>query len=438
MNHVISRRLLPAALACAVVGAAAYHFLTRSDPGAGVAPLLHGAPVTASPVVRGAYLARAADCVACHTTPGGKPFAGGLAFKLPFGTLYSSNITADPGTGIGNWTDDDFVRALHDGVRHDGQRLYPAFPYTSYSLLSRDDVLAIKAYLFSLPAVAQPTPAPALQFPFNQRWAMGFWNAAFFRSARFAPDTARSAQWNTGAYLAIGLAHCAECHTPRNLGFALEHRNELAGAPVNGWRAPNITSDPVHGIGGWTDAALYQYLRFGHADGHGSAGGPMGEAVENSLQYLHPQDTAALIAYLRSVPPRTGEHPVAVDAQPASLRTSGAYTPSTATPDDLQPGLKLFEGSCASCHHWNGEGAQTRYAALAGARTVSDASGQNVMQMILRGGKMRAGNEEAYMPAFGAAFTDAEIAQLSNYVLFQFGGKRGTVTPQMVAAQRSN
>ncbi|MET0321243.1 MAG: cytochrome c [Duganella sp.] len=433
--------LASAAVVLAIAGLAGfggYQFLNRSDPAPGTAPVLHGAPVDAAPVVRGAYLARAADCVACHTAPGGKPFAGGLAFQLPFGTLYSSNITADRATGIGNWTDDDFVRALHDGVRHDGQRLYPAFPYTSYSLLSRDDVLAIKAYLFSLTPVAQATPQPDLVFPFNQRWAMGFWNAVFFNSARFAPAPDKSAQWNRGAYLAIGLAHCAECHTPRNIGFALEHGNELAGAPIEGWHAPNITSDPQYGIGKWTDEALYQYLRFGHASGHGSAGGPMAEAVENSLQYLHPEDTAALIAYLRSVPPRKGDQPVTIDPAPASMRASTAYAPALNTPDAVQPGLKLFEGSCASCHQWNGQGAQTRYAALAGARSVNDASGQNVLQMILHGGKMRIGADEALMPSFGAAFTDAEIAQLSNYVLYQFGGKQGKVTAEMVARQRKN
>ncbi len=433
----MKRILIPVAL-CAIAGVAAYHYLTRSDPSAGTAPVLHGAPATAAQVVRGEYLARAADCVACHTTPGGKPFAGGLAFKLPFGTLYSSNITPDGKTGLGNWSDDDFVRALHDGIRHDGQRLYPAFPYTSYSLLSRDDVLAIKAYLFSLPPVEQTTREPDLSFPFNQRWAMGFWNAAFFKSERFKPEPNRSAEWNSGAYLAIGLAHCAECHTPRNIGFALEHRNELAGAEVNGWRAPNITADPAHGIGRWTDAELYQYLRFGHAAGHGSAGGPMAEAVENSLQYLDRQDALALIAYLRSVPARQGEHPVEVNARPASMQSSSAYSPSANTPEDLRVGLQLFEGSCASCHQWNGNGAQTRYAALTGARSVNDPTGQNVMQIILHGGKMRIGTEEAFMPSFGAALTDGEIAQLSNYVLYQFGGKQGKVTAAMVAGQRKH
>ncbi len=431
------KRILISLVVLLLAGAGAYHYLTRSDPSPGTAPVLQGVATAGSLIARGAYLARAADCVACHTTAGGKAFAGGLAFKLPFGTLYSSNITSDPKTGIGNWSDDDFVRALHDGIRHDGQRLYPAFPYTSYSLLSRDDVLAIKAYLFSLPAVEQATPLPALSFPFNQRWAMGLWNAAFFKSERFVPEAAKSAQWNQGAYLANALAHCAECHTPRNIGFALDHRNALAGAVVNGWQAPNITADALYGIGKWSDEELYQYLRFGHAAGHGSAGGPMGEAVENSLQYLAPQDTRALISYLRSVPARAGHNPVAINPQPDSVAKSGAYAPAPTTPAGLQPGLRLFEASCASCHQWNGGGAQTGNAALLGARAVNDVSGRNVVQTILHGANMRIGSGEVLMPSF-ASFTDDEIAQLSNYVIFQFGGKPGKVTPETVAAQRKN
>jgi mono/diheme cytochrome c family protein len=437
MKFTKKSRLLLIPICVAALGVAAYVWLTRPDPSPGTAPMLHGALATAPQIVRGEYLARAADCVACHTVAGGKPFAGGLPFKLPFGTLYSSNITADKKTGIGNWSDDDFVRALHEGVRHDGQRLYPAFPYTSYSLLSRDDVLAIKAYLFSLPTVEQATPEPGLSFPFNQRWAMGFWNAAFFRSERFKPSTDKSAEWNRGAYMAIGLAHCAECHTPRNIGFALEHRNELAGAIINGWQAPNITSDPEHGIGKWTDADLYQYLRFGHAAGHGPASGPMGEAVDNSLQYLDPQDTKDLITYLRSIPARKGDNPVTVNPKPDTVASSTAYTPAANTPADLQNGLRLFEGSCASCHQWNGQGPQTPYAALVGARSVNDPGGRNVTQMILHGGKMRIGTEDVFMPAF-STLTDAEIAQLSNYVIFQFGGKQGKVTAEAVAAQRKD
>ncbi|MVW59027.1 c-type cytochrome [Massilia sp. NEAU-DD11] len=412
---------------CLAVGIGAYSYLTRSDPAAGTAPAVHGAPPTASRIARGEYLARAADCVACHTAPGGKPFAGGLAFKLPFGTLYSSNITADRATGIGDWSDDDFVRALHDGIRRDGKRLYPAFPYTSYSMLSREDVLAIKAYLFSLSTTRQQTPQPELAFPFNQRWAMGFWNAVFFKSARFAVAPDKSTAWNTGAYIALALAHCAECHTPRNIGFALDHGNELGGTIVEGCRAPNITADPVHGIGRWTDEALYQYLRHGHAPGHGSAGGPMGEAVENSLQYLDPEDTRALITYLRSVPARAGEDPVDVNPKPGRM---------AAAPAELEQGLRLFEGSCASCHQWNGQGTQSRYAALLGARSVNDPSGRNIMQTLLHGTHMRVAGQDVFMPSFAGGLSDAEIAQVSNYVIYQFGGKQGKVTPEMVAQQR--
>ncbi|MGV7210182.1 c-type cytochrome [Oxalobacteraceae bacterium A2-2] len=434
----MKRIFVLAPLCLAIAGAAAYTYLTRSDPAPGVSPALAGAPASASQIERGAYLAKAADCVACHTVAGGKPYAGGLAFKLPFGTLYSSNITADKETGIGNYSDDDFVRALHDGIRRDGKRLYPAFPYTSYSQLSRDDALAIKAYLFSLPTVKQQARQPELGFPFNQRWAMGFWNAAFFKAERFQPTPGKPAEWNRGAYLAVALAHCAECHTPRNIGFALNHSKELSGAVVNGWQAPNITSDPVHGIGKWTDAELALYLRTGHASGHGSAAGPMGEAVENSLQYLAPQDVQALITYLRSVAPRAGDEAAAINARPDSMAGSGPYTPSPATPSHLAGGLRLFEASCASCHQWNGQGAQSSHASLAGARSVNDPAGRNVVQIILHGAKMRIGGKEVAMPSFKAAFTDDEIAQLSNYVIFQFGGKQGKVTADAVAQQRKN
>jgi mono/diheme cytochrome c family protein len=275
-------------------------------------------------------------------------------------------------------------------------------------------------------------------FPFNQRWAMGFWNAVFFKAGRFQPAPEKSAEWNSGAYLAIALAHCAECHTPRNIGFALDHRNELSGAVVNGWRAPNITSDPVHGIGEWTDADLYRYLRSGHAAGRGSAAGPMGEAVENSLQYLSRKDIQALMTYLRTVPPRAGDNPTEINAKPNSIASSGPYSPSKSTPANLKDGLRLFEGSCAGCHQWNGNGAQTAYASLLGARSVNDTSGRNVTQIILQGVNMRIDGKEVFMPPFRATFSDTEIAQLSNYVIFQFGGKGGKVTADTVAAQRKN
>jgi len=432
------KRLFKLLVAVFVVGAALYFFLNRTDKSEGEAPVLAGAPADAALLVRGEYLAKAADCIACHTVPGkGEPFAGGLPFVLPFGTIYSSNITADPATGIGNWSDEQFVRAMHDGVRADGKRLYPAFPYTAYTALSRKDVLAIKAYLFSLPQVKQPNREPDLGFPFNQRWAMGLWNAAFFKSRRFEADPSQPPAWNQGKYLATALGHCAECHTPRNFAFALETSNNLAGETVQGWRAYNITSDAKNGIGGWSDAEIAAYLTTGHADGRGSASGPMGEAVEHSLQYLKAEDTAALVSYLRTVPAKAGKEPIEIDAKAPWAVASSAAAPAANTAEGHEQGLRLFAAACASCHQWNGQGQQTSYASLLGTRGVNDPGGANVTQMILRGVKMRVHDNEVYMPAFDKAYTDTEVAALANYVIAQFGNKQGTVTPEFVAKQRA-
>ena len=431
------KRFLLLVVIVLVIGAVAYFALNRTDPAAGTAPLIVGAPANADPVARGEYLARAADCIACHTVPEtGKPFAGGLPFKLPFGTIYSSNITADVETGIGGWSDDDFVKAVREGVRKDGKHLYPAFPYTAYTQLSRADVLAIKAYLFTLPKVRQPERPNDLGFPFNQRWAMGFWNAVFFRSQRFENDPSRSPQWNAGAYLAGPLGHCAECHTPRNLGFGLKHGEALAGAELQGWRAWNITSNETHGIGKWSDEALTQYLRTGHTDGHASAMGPMGEAVAHSLQFLKPEDTAALVVWLRTVPAREGSDPIVVDPTPKVMVASNAAAPGADVASADSEGQRLFEGACASCHQWNGAGQQTPYAGLAGTRGVNDPKGANVTQAILHGVTMRVGDTDVYMPAFGHGYSDPEVAALANFVIGHFGGKQGEVTAEDVAKRR--
>lgn len=426
-----------------VIGAVAYVGLNRTDAAAGAAPPLAGAPATAEVLARGEYLTKAADCAACHTVAesgrpeAARPFAGGVAFKLPFGTIYSTNITPDADHGIGGWSDDEFVRAVRDGVGRHGEHLYPAFPYTSYTQLSRSDVLAIKAYLATLPAVAQSNRANELSFPFNQRWAMGFWNAAFFKDRRFAADPSKSPEWNSGAYLATALGHCGECHTPRNFGFGLDPGRALAGAELQGWRAYNITPDAKHGIGSWTDAELTQYLKSGHADGHASASGPMGEAVAHSLQYLDPADIASLVVYLRSVPAQEGMHPVDIDPQPAPVVASTAAAPGAGDLSAHPSGLELFAGACASCHQWNGKGQQSPYASLVGTRGVNDASGTNVTQAILQGVNMRVGGSDVYMPAFGAAYSDSEVAALANYVVGHFGGKQGTVTADDVAKRRN-
>jgi mono/diheme cytochrome c family protein len=392
-----------------------------------------GVPVAlaqASPVERGEYLAKAADCMVCHTTQGGQEYAGGLGFKLPFGTLYSTNITPDKDTGIGNYSDQDFLNAMHRGIRRDGARLYPAMPFTSYTYVSDADALAIKAYLFSLPPVRAAAPENTLTFPFNQRWAMGFWSALFNPDTRFAPDTSKSPEWNRGAYLAEALAHCGECHTPRNLAFALDNRRKFAGAVTAGWRAFNISSDKTTGIGGWRDDDLVSYLSTGHAVGHGTASGPMGEAVDHSFSQMAPEDIRAVVAYLRSVPPTASTDLPATLAPPAptSHRDGGG------TPDPR--GKMVFQGACVSCHGWSGESAISPFATLTGAWAVNDPGATNVAQIVISGTKRHTPEGAVSMPAFGNAYSDSEIAAVANYVTARFGSQGSKLTAQDVAELR--
>ena len=384
----------------------------------------------ASLVERGAYLAKAADCMVCHTARGGKEYAGGLGIRLPFGTLYSTNITPDKDTGIGNYSDEDFLNALHRGVRRDGARLYPAMPYTSYAFITDTDALAIKAYLFSLPPVHATAPANTLTFPFNQRWAMMFWSALFNLDTRFEPDTSKSAEWNRGAYLAEALAHCGECHTPRNLAFALDNRKKFAGAVTAGWRAFNISSDKATGIGAWRDDDLISYLSIGHAAAHGTASGPMGEAVDQSLSQLTPEDIRAVVAYLRRVPATASPDLPATPAPPApaSHRQGGG------TPDPR--GKMVFEGACVSCHGWTGESSISSFATLNGAWAVNDPTATNVAQIVISGTIRHTPEGAISMPAFGNTYSDEEIAAVANYVTARFGSKGSQMTASDVAALR--
>ncbi len=243
---------------------------------------------SASLIERGEYLTRAADCRACHTAKDGQPFAGGRAFVLPFGTLYSTNITPDAETGIGIYTDAEFLGAVHKGIGRGNAKLYPAMPYASYTYMTDADALAIKAYLFSLKPIRAPAPQNTLAFPFNQRALISMWSVLFNPDTRFEPNIDRSPEWNRGAYLVEAMEHCGECHTPRNIFFALNNRRKFAGAVQAGWRAYNITPDRSGGVGTWSDADLSQYLATGHADGRDTAAGPMGEAVDESSKYLKP------------------------------------------------------------------------------------------------------------------------------------------------------
>jgi mono/diheme cytochrome c family protein len=404
------------------VAIADYH---AADPTGVPASLAQG-----SVVERGAYLARAADCLVCHTAKDGKAYAGGLGFKLPFGMLYSTNITPDKETGIGNYSDQDFLNAVLRGVRRDGARLYPAMPYASYTYMTDADALAIKAYLFSLPPVKSPAPANTLSFPFDQRWGMMFWSALFNRDTRFMPDSARSAEWNRGAYLAEALAHCGECHTPRNLAFALDNRRKYAGAMTAGWRAYNITSHEATGIGAWSDDDLVSYLSIGNAHDHGTASGPMGEAVDHSFSQLAPDDIRAILAYLRSIPA------IASPDLSASLASAAPASHKQGGGSDNARGKMVFEGACSSCHDWSGESLVSPFATLMGAAAVNDPTATNVAQIVISGTRRLTPQGVLSMPSFGSIYSDAEIAAVANYVTARFGRARSQVTNEDVAALR--
>jgi mono/diheme cytochrome c family protein len=383
-------------------------------------------------VARGEYLARAADCMACHTTAAGKPYAGGLAIRTQFGTLYAPNITPDPSTGIGNFTDQDFLRALREGVMPDGTHLYPAMPYAAYAYMTDADALAIKAYLFSLAPVHAVTARDTLAFPYDQRWLMVFWQALYNPDTRFQPRSDRSAQWNRGAYLAEAMAHCGDCHTPRNLMQALDNRDKYSGATAAGWRAYNITADDRSGIGAWSNAVLAQYLATGHAMDHGTASGTMGEAVDRSLSYLEPADIEAIVTYLRTVPAASSPR------QPAVRVSLAPNSPKEGMSANVDPlGKQVFEGACVSCHSWSGRSMLTSYATLTGARAVNDPSATNVAQIIISGMTRRSADGTVTMPAFGAAYSDVEIAAVANYVTGRFGSVASSVQAQEIRLLRS-
>jgi mono/diheme cytochrome c family protein len=387
---------------------------------------------SASLVERGEYLTRAADCVVCHTAPGGEPFAGGRAFVLPFGTMYSTNITPDAETGIGAYTDADFLNAVHKGVGRGGVKLYPAMPDASYTYMSDADALAIKAYLFSLKPLHVPAPQNTLAFPFNQRSLMSLWWAMFNPDMRYEPNVQRDAVWNRGAYLAEAMGHCGECHTPRNLAFALNNRQKFAGAVQAGWRAYNITPDRNSGVGAWSDADVQHYLSTGHADGRGTASGPMGEVVDESLSQLKPSDLAAMVTYLRTVASvATGDLP-----EPRAAPAAATFAEGVGSPASLS-GRAVYEGACAGCHGWTGISPGIASATLTGTRAVNDTTATNVAQIVIRGGERRTEAGPSNMPAFGSTYSDSEIASVANYVTARFGAKASDLTADQVAKLRA-
>ena len=398
-------------------------------------------------VAKGRYLAVAGDCVACHTatTPGAKPFAGGYSIESPLGIIYATNITPSKSAGIGNYTEEQFARALRQGVRADGAHLYPAMPYTAYTAVSDEDTHALYTYFMKgVAPVDEPSKETRLPFPFNIRASMAMWNALFLKDRRFVPDAALSQEVNRGGYLVNGLAHCSTCHTPRNALMAEEGGSFLGGGALGPWLAPNITPDADAGIGGWSDAELAQYLRTGHID-KSQAAGPMAEAVENSFQHLEPADVKAVVAYLRTVP---------AVADPAQKKPAFAY--GEARDDEatlrgasgpyehhsLRTGAALFSAYCASCHQANAGGSQNGlYPALFHNTATGRADASNLMSAILFGVERTVGGKQVLMPRFDhesplQPLTDEQVASISNYVLAQYGNPDTRVEPKDVLQTR--
>lgn len=374
-------------------------------------------------VERGRYLAVAGDCAACHTAHGKAPFSGGLAIASPLGAIYSTNITPSRSHGIGAYTLEQFSRAVRAGVRADGSHLYPAMPYTAYAKVSDADTAALYAYFMrGVQAVDTAPPPTRLPFPFNVRLSMGLWNWLYLDSRPFVADPARSAEWNRGAYLAQGLAHCTTCHTPRNFLMAEKPALYLQGASLGTWYAPDITP----GKPGWDHAAMASYLRTGHAANGATAGGPMREAIDLSFSKMAPADLAAIATYLQELPaPSMPAAPAAVSKVVTSDVTEMA--------GGLADGERLYRNNCASCHQVDGDGLRG-LPALRNHPMLRHQSADNVGMAILDGVWPEHGQG---MPGFREELDDREVAAIGNYVMTAFGGSAVGITQQRVAVLRA-
>jgi mono/diheme cytochrome c family protein len=380
-------------------------------------------------VTKGEYLARAGDCVACHTNPGGALFAGGLAMATPFGTIYSSNITPDPKTGIGSWTADDFYGVMHTGRFPDGGLIYPAMPFGSYTKVTREDSDAIFAYLRSVPPVRQPNRPHDLHFPFNNRQLILGWRTLFFNEGGYQPDPTKSGEWNRGAYLVQGLGHCAMCHSPINaLGGSSESRAFEGGLiPMQNWYAPSLTSNKEAGLGEWSIEEIVHLLRNGVSH-RGAVYGPMAEVTFNSLQYLNDADVRAMAVYLKSLGQGT----------PPGAEASGIPAPESSLL--LSFGQTVYETHCASCHAKDGRGMPPDYPPLANNPSIQMESAVNPVRMVLNGGfpPGTTGNPEPYgMPPFAQTLSDDEVAAVVTYIRAAWGNRGSPVSSRQANELRT-
>lgn len=366
---------------------------------------------SAATLERGAYLARAGNCMGCHTAVGGASYAGGRGVETPFGAVMAPNITPDLQTGIGRWTASDFWRAMHHGRSKDGRLLYPAFPYPSFTQVTREDSDALFVYLRSLPAVAKVNEPHALRFPYSSQAALAVWRALFFKPGSFQVEPHHSSEWNRGKYLVQGLAHCAACHTGRNFLGGTGLNAEFGGGlmPDASWYAPSLASAAEGGVQQWTRQEVVRLLKTGQS-AEASVSGPMAEVVFASTQHLREEDLAAMAEYLATLPTAQA---------PAASRSKQGVPGET-----LLLGARIYGEQCASCHGRQGQGVAGIYPRLAGNRAVTMEAANNVVQIIRRGGFLpsTAGNPRPFgMPPFGQTLNDAEIAAVASYIRQAWG-----------------
>jgi mono/diheme cytochrome c family protein len=376
-------------------------------------------------IERGRYLAVVGDCAACHTTPSsGHLFSGGRAIETPFGKILAPNITPDRETGIGAWTDDEFVSSLLNGTGRGGEHLYPVMPYTYFARMTRDDALAILAYLRTVPPVHNPVVSNQLPFPFDIRAGMRVWNMLFFQPGTFQPRADKTAEWNRGAYLVQGPMHCGMCHTPKNLLGGDETVQAMQGYSLQGWFAPNITNDRYRGLGSWSVEQIVAYLKTGHNDTT-AASGPMAEEVSNSSSQMTDADLRAVATYLKDRPDSGAAKPAAIAATDPVMKLGGA----------------IYTDECQACHAAKGEGVTGLVPTLAGSASVQSEQPTSLLQVLLRGtrsvGTQGAPTASA-MPPFGWLLTDEQVAAVATYVRNAWGNAAPPVTAGEVSGARSS
>ncbi|HUN42535.1 MAG TPA: cytochrome c [Acetobacteraceae bacterium] len=379
-------------------------------------------PQNFSQIAHGRYVAVLGDCAACHTDPGGRPFAGGLAIETPFGNVVGANITPDRKTGIGGWTDAQFIRAVTQGIAPGGVRLYPAMPYPAYTKMTRQDLIALKAYLNTVNPVHNRVHSDALPFPFNIRLGMAVWNRLFFRPGTFKPDPHQSADWNRGAYLVEGPGHCGTCHTPKNFLGADRNGQFLRGFSVQGWFAPNITGNEHVGVGSWSVQDIVSYLKTG-ANAHAIASGPMADEVEDSSSHMTTADLRAIAVFLKDQP--AGNNPPS--------------QPMPASDPIMQAGAAIYTDECAACHTEQGSGVARLFPTLKGSPLVQSAEPTSLIHVVLEGSRAVATDAAPTapaMPPFGWKLSDRQVADVVTYIRNAWGNHASPVSTGDVRAAR--